>query len=217
MPRLPHPGKDEGQWGQILNDYLSVTHQSDGNLKPNIITEEHLSQPIKDQLEVIAGQQGATGPAGPQGATGASGTPGTPGAPGLAGATGASGTPGSAGATGAPGAQGATGATGVTGATGTPGQGVPTGGTAGQVLAKNSGTNFDAGWVTMEGGGGGAITIANLPAGSVLYARYNTSTSAWPSRPTARPDIMVHWVGADESTPPGGALSGVDVWDWIGS
>lgn len=33
--------------------------------------------------------------------------------------------------------------------------GLPTGGTTGQVLAKNSGTDFDVGWATVSGGGGG--------------------------------------------------------------
>lgn len=30
MSRLPVPGYDQGQWGQILNDFLSVAHNSDG-------------------------------------------------------------------------------------------------------------------------------------------------------------------------------------------
>jgi lysophospholipase L1-like esterase len=33
MTRLPTPGQDQGQWGDILNDYLSVSHASDGSLK----------------------------------------------------------------------------------------------------------------------------------------------------------------------------------------
>jgi hypothetical protein len=49
-----------------------------------------------------------------------------------------------AGATGATGPAGPTGPTGATGATG---PGVPTGGTTGQVLAKNSATNYDTHWV----------------------------------------------------------------------
>jgi lysophospholipase L1-like esterase len=31
--RLPTPGSDNGQWGQLLNDYLSVEHNADGTLK----------------------------------------------------------------------------------------------------------------------------------------------------------------------------------------
>lgn len=32
-PRLPAPGSDAGNWGQILNEYLSVEHNGDGSLK----------------------------------------------------------------------------------------------------------------------------------------------------------------------------------------
>ena len=34
MPRLPQPGGDAGQWGEILNDFLKETHNDDGSLKP---------------------------------------------------------------------------------------------------------------------------------------------------------------------------------------
>jgi hypothetical protein len=37
---------------------------------------------------------------------------------------------------------------------GTAGQGVPVGGTSGQVLTKNSATNYDTGWASPSGGGG---------------------------------------------------------------
>ena len=33
MARLPNPGSDNGAWGGILNDFLSVEHNSDGTLK----------------------------------------------------------------------------------------------------------------------------------------------------------------------------------------
>jgi len=33
MPRLPVPGKDEGSWGNILNDFLLQSHHEDGSLK----------------------------------------------------------------------------------------------------------------------------------------------------------------------------------------
>lgn len=33
MTRLPVPGEDQGAWGQILNDYLSVSHEVSGELK----------------------------------------------------------------------------------------------------------------------------------------------------------------------------------------
>lgn len=33
MPRLPLPGGDAGNWGEILNDFLEVEHDADGTLK----------------------------------------------------------------------------------------------------------------------------------------------------------------------------------------
>ncbi len=205
MTRLPTPGGDEGNWGQILNEYLSAAHKPDGTLKDSVITTSNLAQEIKTKLDVIAGQQGATGATGPTGPQGPSGATGPQG---IVGATGPSGAPSTI-----------PGPTGPTGATGAAGVGVPTGGTTGQVLAKTSNTNYDTQWIASPsgGGGGGPITVADLPSGSVLFARYNTGTSTWPSRPTARTDIMVHWIGANESTPPPEAVNGVDLWDWNGS
>lgn len=33
MARLPIPGRDEGTWGDILNNFLSIEHNSDGTQK----------------------------------------------------------------------------------------------------------------------------------------------------------------------------------------
>lgn len=49
---------------------------------------------------------------------------------------------------------------GASGAQGPAGQGVPSGGTTGQVLAKNSATNYDTEWVDQTGGGGSGGTYA---------------------------------------------------------
>jgi hypothetical protein len=81
---------------------------------------------------------------------GAAGATGATGSAGAAGSTGATGATGPAGPTGPIGPTGATGATGSAGATG---QGVPTGGTAAQVLSKIDGTNYNTQWVTLAGGG----------------------------------------------------------------
>lgn len=35
MARLPQPGGDNGTWGQVLNEFLGVEHNSDGTLKTN--------------------------------------------------------------------------------------------------------------------------------------------------------------------------------------
>jgi len=39
MARLPIPGSDDGSWGTILNDFLSVSHASDGTLKAGAVTD----------------------------------------------------------------------------------------------------------------------------------------------------------------------------------
>lgn len=38
MTRLPNPGQDDGTWGAILNDFLSVSHNSDGTIQPAAVT-----------------------------------------------------------------------------------------------------------------------------------------------------------------------------------
>lgn len=43
MPRLPQPGGDSGNWGDILNDYLSQMHNVDGSLKDGSVTLAKLS------------------------------------------------------------------------------------------------------------------------------------------------------------------------------
>ena len=37
MVRLPHPGGDDGDWGNILNDFLKVEHNSNGTLKKDAL------------------------------------------------------------------------------------------------------------------------------------------------------------------------------------
>lgn len=43
MARLPQPGGDAGNWGNILNDYLSQSHDTDGTLKDNAVTASALA------------------------------------------------------------------------------------------------------------------------------------------------------------------------------
>lgn len=43
MARLPQPGGDNGTWGDVLNDYLSQTHKTDGSLKDNIVTNSAIA------------------------------------------------------------------------------------------------------------------------------------------------------------------------------
>ena len=98
------------------------------------------------------GATGATGPQGDQGIQGIQGDVGLTGDTGLQGDQGIQGIQGIQGDVGLTGATGPTGATGATGATGPQGdqgdagESVPVGGTAGQVIVKQSGTNYDTAW-----------------------------------------------------------------------
>ena len=38
MARLPIPGSDDGTWGNVLNDYLSVSHNTDGSIKSSALS-----------------------------------------------------------------------------------------------------------------------------------------------------------------------------------
>lgn len=50
MARLPQPGQDDGVWGDVLNTYLLATHNPDGSLKDDIITEAHLAPAVQTKL-----------------------------------------------------------------------------------------------------------------------------------------------------------------------
>lgn len=39
MARLPIPGSDSGKWGEILNEYLSQSHDAAGNIKAGAVTK----------------------------------------------------------------------------------------------------------------------------------------------------------------------------------
>lgn len=122
----------------------------------------------------MAGQPGIQGPTGPQGPAGPQGEPGPQGIQGPAGPQGPQGIQGLTGATGPQGIQGPTGATGATGATGPAGPGVATGGTAGQVLSKIDGTDYNTHWVTPSSGGTGRPKFGSkyYPAGRWYDASY---------------------------------------------
>ena len=51
MARLPIPGSDDGTWGDVLNDYLSAAHNTDGTLKDNIVTSDTLAP---NAIEAVA-------------------------------------------------------------------------------------------------------------------------------------------------------------------
>lgn len=89
-----------------------------------------------------------TGPAG------SPGPQGEPGAQGSKGDTGPQGEKGDAGAKGEKGDPGAKGEQGPAGQKGDPGEGIPAGGTSGQVLTKKSDADYDTEWTAMSGDGG---------------------------------------------------------------
>ena len=113
------------------------------------------------------------GPQGYQGATGTQGTNGSQGATGAQGSTGAQGTTGTQGTTGAQGYQGYQGYQGV---------GTIAGGTQGQVLSKNSGTDYDTTWsgpmLPLTGG-----TLTGLLTGT--NGIFPTGLAAYSTTPTA--------------------------------
>ena len=108
------------------------------------------------------GPQGVPGPKGDTGAQGAQGPQGPRGIQGEQGIQGPQGERGLQGPQGEQGEQGIQGEQGERGIQGPAGQGVPTGGTAGQVLAKASGTDYDTEWVTPSGGGGGSLNVKTV-------------------------------------------------------
>ncbi len=97
MARLPVPGGDSGNWGAILNQYLSVSHNADGTLKQSAIPG---ATGGTGGTGAGPGSTGPTGPTGPTGVTGATGSTGSTGATGVTGPTGVTGTTGATGASG---------------------------------------------------------------------------------------------------------------------
>lgn len=138
------------------------------------------------------------GPQGPQGANGAPGATGP------------------AGATGPQGPQGVQGVQGVAGPAGANGQGVPTGGLAGQVLTKNSNSNFDTAWQTPAAGGsgGGAGTVTVRKDGGTVASRgalnfitgLNTTLSVVDNPGSGQVDVTV------TSTASGGVATNEAPW-----
>ena len=67
MPRLPQPGADAGNWGDILNEYLSTSLSTDGTLKsdtvgagqlkPNSVTNAALANSTIDESKLSTSVQ----------------------------------------------------------------------------------------------------------------------------------------------------------------
>lgn len=60
MARLPVPQSDEGVWGELLNDYLSQAHASDGTIKPSAVNSDAISDSAitASKLAASAGSNG---------------------------------------------------------------------------------------------------------------------------------------------------------------
>lgn len=54
MTRLPQSGQDDGEWGDLLNNFLLVEHNSDGTLK-NVVRPSDLSSMVTS----VSGKTGA--------------------------------------------------------------------------------------------------------------------------------------------------------------
>ncbi len=50
MARLPKPGGDAGNWGDILNEYLKTTLNEDGTLRSDVVAEQNLSPAVRTKL-----------------------------------------------------------------------------------------------------------------------------------------------------------------------
>lgn len=62
MARLPNPGGDDNTWGSILNDFLSVSHDSDGTLKADAVDSSNIqSNSIGDTQVSSLSQSKITG------------------------------------------------------------------------------------------------------------------------------------------------------------
>lgn len=51
MGRLPQPGGDKSIWGDILNDYLLVSHANDGKLRNNIVSPANLEVSLQNSID----------------------------------------------------------------------------------------------------------------------------------------------------------------------
>ena len=60
MARLPIPGSDNGTWGNLLNDYLQVAHDSGGALKSDAVSTSSIQDNSIDtaKLDVTGGADG---------------------------------------------------------------------------------------------------------------------------------------------------------------
>ncbi len=169
-PKSKNPFWGEGEDSNVNKIYATAS-VDEGTGVPSVTTSKTVSGSditFDFAFHNLKGERGPQGPAGATGATGPAGPAGADGAPGATGATGPQGPEGPKGDTGATGQagpegpvgpqgpegpQGPIGERGPQGPAGAAGPGVPSGGVAGQVLTKKSGTDYDTEWKDPAGGG----------------------------------------------------------------
>lgn len=57
MARLPQPGSDQGQWGEILNEYLLVSHSATGALNAGSVTNLSIADGAIDNSKLAPSVQ----------------------------------------------------------------------------------------------------------------------------------------------------------------
>jgi hypothetical protein len=55
MVRLPNPGSDNGVWGDVLNEFLSQIHATDGTLKDDVVTSSAIAPNAVDAVTIADG------------------------------------------------------------------------------------------------------------------------------------------------------------------
>jgi hypothetical protein len=53
--RLPAPGSDSGVWGDILNDFLTQSHNTDGTLASNVVGPSQLQDSSVTVVKLVDG------------------------------------------------------------------------------------------------------------------------------------------------------------------
>lgn len=135
----------------------SIVDNGDGSFTVNLTDTSSFTTP---DFTGPQGPTGATGPQGPQGPQGDQGVQGIQGEQGIQGV------------------KGDTGDTGPQGPAGADGQGVPLGGTTGQVLSKSSASDYDTSWVSLDVSNLSDTTgLLNESQRSVYYGKANEAIS----------------------------------------
>lgn len=57
MARLPQPGGDTGNWGVILNDFLTQSHQADGTLRTGVVAAAQIQDGVISETKLDAAAQ----------------------------------------------------------------------------------------------------------------------------------------------------------------